>query len=243
MSSRTSRSLALLLLAAVVPALVAGCSDDTPTAAPNPGGAITTTTSPPTVKIDPPPVNGAAPSSEPKDATARLVARLKAVDKDRLKLGAEFNKRFVAMELQTFGFEAADAECISAKVAATAGAAFSGWTMQQLVNGFQGLNAAVISTCVSPERQAAVAKRAAAPDFKGVSPTLVRSVFAELATDAFEAGGLTATEATCVADGMVAGMTDDKIPTILKSPSFDDTLITSSLPSCLSAERIASLAS
>ena len=188
-------------------------------------------------------MNGATPTSEPKDPTARLVARLKAVDNNRLKLGTEFNQRFLTMELQTFGFEAADAACISARVVVASGASFAGWTMAQLFQGFQTLNASVITPCVPAARYAEVAKRAANPDFKGVSPTLVRSVIAELATNAFEVGGLTATEATCVADGLVAGMTDEKIPAILKSPSFDDTLITNSLPTCLSAERIASLAS
>ena len=227
-------------------AAIAGCSDTKVASRPDVAGVITTTTSPPTVPIAPPPT-GKVPTMTAKpsaDPTTRVVARLKVIDNGTLKMGTEFNRRFIGLQLQSAGFTAADGECVTTKIAASAGPAFSTWTFTQLVAGAQsGASRDVLLSCVPTDRLAALASRTAAPSVSSLAPGLMRSVLSELATSWFEAGGLTATEATCLADKLIGGVDDQRLAVIFSARSFDDTAIGTALPSCLDAARLASLAS
>lgn len=236
----------VIALALALMTLLAACSDDAAVATPQSIGPITSTTSPPTVPVTAPPANGVTTPSEPAPAVGtpsqRLAAKLKAVDNNRLQLGAEFNRQFLGMELAGMGFDADEATCIADHIAGVAGPAFATWTMSQVIAGFGSDGPQSVSACVSTDRLAAIAKRTSAPDLTNVSPDVVRSVIAELATTAFESSGLTATEANCVADAMVSKISDREVSKIFMTPRFDDALISAALPGCLDPSRIATLA-
>ena len=227
-------------------AFVAGCSDSNDVSRPYVPGVLTTTTSPPTVPIAPPPT-GKVPTLTAKpsaDPTSRVVARLKVIDNGTLKMGTEFNRRFIGLQLESAGFTPAESDCVTTKIAASAGADFASWTFTQLVAGAQsGAGREVLLSCVPADRLAALASRTVAPNVSNLAPGLMRSVLSELTTSWFEAGGLTATEATCLADKLIGGVDDQRLAVIFSARSFDDAAIGVALPSCLDAARLASLAS
>lgn len=185
------------------------------------------------------PVGG--PTTTAPAPAGRVIARLAAVNTNDLKLGAAFNAQFLSLQFYAVGLDATEVQCAANRVVATAGADFGGRAVGQVMSG-SGITPDVLTPCVSTDRLMKLASTGAHPDLSRAPADLLRSVFTELASAGYESAGLTAVEATCLADRVVGARADQQLAKLGTQLDLTGNGVEPALPDCLTPERISELA-
>jgi len=165
-----------------------------------------------------------------------FAARVAAVDTADLKLGAAFNTQFVALQLLAVGLDATESSCAAAKVAAASGADFATRPVSGVMSG-AGITPDVLAPCVSTERMMGLAKAAGSASLDRVPVDVLRSTLTELASAGYETVGLTAVEASCLADHVVGTYRDEDLQKVMTSLSLPADRAVQALPACVTSER------
>lgn len=165
-------------------------------------------------------------------------AALGAADLDAVALGADFNRRFLSVQIRAVGFADGAAQCVTSAAETSAGARFAEMRLGQLTT-MMGSIGSSLAACVS---QGGVPAAIGAPDFSRVPAGEVRGVLTELLSGGFALVGVTADEAACLATRLVE-VTPDAGLGALFNGGLDGQPLSSEALACLGASRIAELAS
>lgn len=218
----------LLVASGLALAMCPGCSDELGDLS-----DVTTTTATPAA---------ADAVTVPPDAgtpQAAVAARIAAIDPSGLVLGDAFNRQFLGVQLRAVGLDETEAACVADAVANQLGASFASTPAVQLMSGT--MRPDVMMSCVPMERVGELAAGGGAVDTSRVPAATLRAVFTELASAGYEEAGLTAVEATCLADAVVGTIPDAELAATSSSLDFGGTRITTALPGCVTPDRLAQL--
>lgn len=177
--------------------------------------------------------SGAPPTSAPG---ADFVAAVASVDTSTLRLGAPFNTQFLRVQFLAAGLDAAEAACAADRVAASVGPDFGDRPVSEVMSGI-GITPDVMLPCVPIARMSQLAAAGGGADLARVPPDLLRSTLTELASAGFEEAGLTAVEATCLAERVVGGADVDELADLGATFSLSVDRAAAELRACVSPER------
>ena len=215
-----------VLAVAAVAILLAGCSDSDDGDADAADGGGTTTTEPVAIP----------------EERAVVIDALLAVDNADLKMGAEFNRRFLALQLGAVGMLDDEIDCLIGIVEDDLGDRFATTAISEVFTE-DVLRPEVVVRCVPEERMTQFG--AAASDQAEVSTeylALVESVLTELTAGGFESAGLEAPEATCLAGEVISRFEGENLLEALATEPLDRVAVDASLDACLTDARIGQLA-
>jgi len=208
------------------------CSDDVHTVGVDvPTISITTTTNLALAGQDTAP---AGPSSA-LDVVARKVS---GATNGEVVLGADFNLKFLALQLRALGLDDTAATCVATKVQAKSGAAFAGLKVSELGQSFQSDPSTLLS-CVSTAQVAGLAKLT--PDPSRLPANELRPLLGEMLSAGLQTAGLSAEESACVGDRVIGAIPDSQLGTALGGTASAEQL-RAALSSCLTTERLDRLA-
>ncbi len=239
---------ALGLLVGLVGVLV-GCSDRDPLALTPAQPAITKPTvplgepGPPASggSIDPgtPPVTIVAADGLGVDGSrvAAVSAALSAATGQDLVMGAEFNRRFLAVQVRAIGFSADATGCVVSAGETAAGAGFATLTVSQL-GGVMGQAGPAIAGCLGAT---GLPPDLGNPDFSRAPVADVRAVLGELSAATFLAAGLTSDEASCVSKRQLDGFDDVELGQLFESTASSRPL-SDDVAACVTSARIVAIA-
>lgn len=171
---------------------------------------------------------------------ADFVAAVASVNTSSLRLGAPFNTQFLTVQFLAVGLDAAEAACAADRVATSAGTAFADRPVSEVMSG-AGITPDVIVPCVPVERMSQLAAAGGGADLARVPPDILRSTLTELASAGFEEAGLSAVEATCLAQRVVGGADRDELNDLGSTFSLSAERAAEELRACVSPERASQL--
>lgn len=187
------------------------------------------------------PIDVAAPTTEPTTEIGRVIARLAGVDTGELRLGGEFNARFLAVQFRAVGLEPGEVDCAVAAVVAGATDDFAARAVGSIMS-VQMVTPTVLTGCVSTDRLMDLASGGVRPDLSRVPADQLRSVFTSLATGGYLAGGFTEDEAACLATAAVGAASDQELAELTTAVDLSGFGVADALDGCVTPERIAELA-
>ena len=240
----------LLAALAVIAVTVSGCSDHDPLAI----SPAQPTTPGLTVPLGPAGSNdpsasgdaGATPgasvvAADGKPVTAAQVAKvaaaLSSASGQEAVLGADFNRRFLGVQIQAIGFNADQTTCVVAAAETSAGAGFAVLTVGKL-GALMGQIGPSLTSCLG---SGGVPPNLGNPDFSRVPAAEVRAVLGELSGATFVTVGLTPTEATCVSGRQIAAYDDAELGRLFSAATTSRPL-SDDVAACLDSARIGTLA-
>ncbi len=222
----------LSIVACVVVAGVAGCSDDEPLIRQD----VAEEAPVPSVPISSPTKDG-----KPADAAqvAAVVARITDVGRADRPVGLDGVRSFYRVQVLAIGLTDAEADCAADRMVAAGGDDLEEATIADLLSGIVGVDATVMTACVAPDRLMAMAETP--PDFLSVAPQL-RTVMTELSVDGLSAAGLTTDEAACVAAQTITAIPDTQLTEAIGGLGSINSGLPEAVARCLTAARISELA-
>lgn len=240
----------VLAAVAVAVALSVGCSDHdplaiTPSRPTDPG--LTVPLGPAGSSVDPASTGGdATPTvsivaadgqTVPADQVAKVAVLLSSATGQDAVMGADFNRRFLRVQILAIGFNADSAGCVVASAESSAGADFALLTVGQL-GGLMGQVGPSLASCLSG---GGLPPDLGNPDFSRAPAADVRAVLGELSGAGFVRAGLTTDEATCISGRQIAGYDDAELGRLFSSTSTSRPL-SEDIAACLASARITALA-
>jgi len=194
-----------------------------------------------------PPASGAT-TTTPTDPDApttaaagqAFVSRLAAVRATDLRLGAAFNTQFLTLQFLAVGLDGTESACAAGRVATAAGDEFATRPVGSVMSG-AGITPDVLVPCVPTERIVELSRSAGDVDLGRAPAGVLRSTLSELAAAGYEAAGLTASEATCLADHVVGTYADEDLADVMTTLSLPADRAVAALTTCVTAARAAEL--
>jgi hypothetical protein len=229
---RRRRGIVAVSFVALGALVLAACSDDEPLIEqPDVQDAPV-----PSVPISTPTKDG-----KPADAAqvAAVVARISDIDQADRPIGIDSARSFFRVQVLAIGLTAAEADCAADRMVAAQGDALADATIDDLLNGTVAVDTTVMTSCVAPERLAALASTP--PDFAKVSSEF-RAVMQELSVSGMTNVGLTSDEAACVSERTVAAVPDDQLTEAIGGMGTINSGLPEAVAGCLTAARIEELA-
>ena len=153
-------------------------------------------------------------------------------------LGADFNLKFLTLQLRALGLDETAAGCVAGKVQTKAGESFGQLKVSSLGQSFQADPSTLLS-CVSSDQLAALGTLT--PDPSKLPSDELRPLLGQLLATGLQNAGLTSDEASCVGDKVIGAVPDSQLATALGGAASADELRTA-LGSCLTTQRVDRLA-